>query len=260
MFRKQGLDAELKFLSDGQQVVAALLSGDADFGAVSLPLAASLKSREVPLEVVAAAAMYNPRKADAVIVRAPGRTLGRARDLVGRTLAVGSRGSPGELAALEWLEKNGVDPDDVNIVYIPFSQVPAALTGGNADAAVVAEPFLTLALDQGAKQLAKHIDTVCPKTCQIGLWLARADVNQNLAARFRNAVQNASLWANQERNDPVSGKILAKYAPIDAEVIEKMRRATFGTRLRASLAKPWLDVLKKRGIIPASFKHGDLVK
>jgi hypothetical protein len=59
---------------------------------------------------------------------------------------------------------------------------------------------------------------------------------------------------------PARARILAKYAPIDSETIAKMRRATFGTRLRVSLAKPWLDLLKKRGDIPASFQPIDLVR
>ena len=72
--------------------------------------------------------MYNPKKADAVIVAAPGRTLVRARDLVGKTLSVGGPNTPGHLGALEWLEKNGVDEDDVKIEYISFPQVVGALT------------------------------------------------------------------------------------------------------------------------------------
>ena len=87
------------------------------------------------------------------------------------------------------------------IVYISFPQVVGALAGGKLDAAVVAEPFLTLALDEGAKQFATHLDAVCAKTCQLGFWLARASINPNLAARFRNAVQNAAVWANQDKND-----------------------------------------------------------
>ena len=260
MFRKQGLDAKLIPLSAGEQAIPALLSGEADFVAISLAQAATAKSRDFPVKVVAAAAMYNPKKPDAVVVAAPGRTLRRARDLVGKTLSVGGANTPGHLGALEWLEKSGVDADDVDIVYIPFPQVVGAITGGNLDAAVVAEPFLTLALDNGAKQFATHLDAVCARTCQLGLWVARASVNPNLAARFRNAVQNAAVWANQDKNDPISGRILAKYAPIDSRVIAKMRRATFGTRLRVSLAKPWLDVLKKRGLIPPDFKPGDLLR
>ena len=261
MFRKQRIDAELILLSAGDQAIPALLSGNADFVLASVPQVASLKSRDAEVRVVAAGALYNPKKADAVIVAAPGRALARARDLVGKTLAAsGGPNTPGHLGALEWLEKNGVDDDDVKIVHIGFPQVVAPLTQGTVDAAVIAEPYLTLALEQGAKQFAKHLDAVCSKPCPVGYWLTRDSVDQNLVARFRNAVQNAAAWANQDKNDPISGRILAKYAPIDSETVAKMRRATFGTRLRVSLAKPWLDVLKKRGLIPASFMPGDLVK
>ena len=43
-------------------------------------------------------------------------------------------------------------------------------------------------------------------------------------------------------------------------MIAKMTRTTFATRLRVSLAKPWLDVFAEYGVIPSSFKPVDLVK
>ena len=30
------------------------------------------------------------------------------------------------------------------------------------------------------------------------MWLARKDIDANLAARFRNAMQAAAVWANRE--------------------------------------------------------------
>ena len=40
----------------------------------------------------------------------------------------------------------------------------------------------------------------------------------------------------------------------------KMKRTTFGTRLRPVLAQPWLDVFAEFGVIPPGFKAIDLVK
>jgi ABC-type nitrate/sulfonate/bicarbonate transport system substrate-binding protein len=101
---------------------------------------------------------------------------------------------------------------------------------------------------------------VCTKVCLLTFWLARANVDPNLAARFRNAVQKAAGWANNDKNDQTSGKLLARYAPIDPKLIAKMTRTTFATRLRVSLAKPWLDVYTEFGYLPSSFKPADLVK
>ena len=110
------------------------------------------------------------------------------------------------------------------------------------------------------KIAAYPFNAVCSKDCVLTFWMARADVDANLVARFRNAIQNAAVWANQDKNDAASAKILARYVPIDAKVMAKMKRTTFGTRLRPSLAQPWLDAFAEFGVIPAGFKAIDLVK
>jgi NitT/TauT family transport system substrate-binding protein len=261
MFRKQGLDAELKVLGDPSQTVGTLLSGQAQFAATHVGLVAKLKSDGAPIKVVAAGATYDPtRKATSAVVAARGKAITRARDFVGKTVAIDFPNTIADLGAKEWLERNGVDPKDVKFTYIPFPQMLGPLAQGTVDAAFLPEPYLTLALQQGAKRVASPFQAVCSKTCQLTFWIARADVDQNLVARFRNAIQNASVWANQDKNDPISGKILAKYAPIDAKVIAKMARTTFGTRLRVSLAQQWLVVFAKYGVIPTSFKPVDLVR
>ena len=61
--------------------------------------------------------------------------------------------------------------------------------------------------------------------------MAGRRVDPDLAARFRNAVQAAAVWANQKRNQAASGRILARYAPLP-KVLAKMTRITYATRLR----------------------------
>jgi ABC-type nitrate/sulfonate/bicarbonate transport system substrate-binding protein len=120
---------------------------------------------------------------------------------------------------------------------------------------VLPEPFLTLAMQRGARRVASIFDAVCSKDCLITTWIARKDVEPVLAARFRNAVAAAAVWANQRQNRRKSGAILATYAPIDAHVLAKMTRTTYSTRLRVALAQPWIDVYAEFGAIPASFSR-----
>ena len=260
MFRKQGLDVQVEVLTDPSQTVATLLAGKVDFVATHMGAAAKLKSDRAPVKIVAAGATYDPKKANSSLLAAPGRTITRARDLVGKTIALDGPFTIGEVGVLKWLKVNGVDKGDVKITYIPFPLMQGPLIEGRVDAALVPEPYRTLALQQGAKRIANPFQAVCTKVCLLTFWIARANVDQNLAARFRNAIQKASVWANNDKNDQASGKILAKYAPIDAKVIAKMTRTTFATRLRVSLAKPWIDVYIEFGYIPSSFKPSDLLK
>jgi NitT/TauT family transport system substrate-binding protein len=261
MFRKQGLDAELKVLADPSQTVGTLLSGQAQFAATHVGLVAKLKSDGAPIKVVAAGATYDPKKqATSSLVAARGKAITRARDFVGKTVAIDFPNTIADIGVKEWLERNGVDAKDVKFTYVPFPQMLGPLAQGTVDAALLPEPYLTLALQQGAKRVVSPFQAVCSKVCQLTFWIARADVDENVRARFRNAIQNAAVWANQDKNDPISGRIVAKYAPIDAKVIAKMARSTFGTRLRVSLATEWLALFAKYGVIPSSFKPIDLVK
>jgi NitT/TauT family transport system substrate-binding protein len=260
MFRKQGFDADLRLLADPSQTVSTLLSGQAQFAATHVGAAAKLKSDGAPIRVVAAGAIYNPKKPTSLLVSARGKTIVRARDLVGKTIAIDFPNTIADLGVKKWLQKNGVDSKDVKFTYIAFPLMLGPLAQGTVDAAFLPEPYLTQALQQGSKRIANPFQAVCSKACQLTFWIARADVDENVRARFRNAIQNASVWANQDENDPTSGRILAKYAKIDAAVIKKMSRTTFGTRLRVSLVKEWLPVFAEYGVIPSSFKPGDLVK
>ena len=260
MFRKQGIAADLEILADPSLIVAALLSGEVQFIATHVGAAASLKSRGAPVKVVAAGAMYDRKEPTSALVAARGKTISRPRDLVGKTVAIDAPATIADFGVREWLEKNGVDPDDVKFTSIPFGQMLGPLAQGSVDAAFVPEPYLTMALSQGSKRIANAFNAVCPEPCLATFWVARASVDQNLAARFRNAIQSAAVWANQKKNDATSAKIISKYVPIEPAVLKKMSRSRFATRLRPSLSQPWLDVFIKFGVIPSSFKATDLVK
>jgi NitT/TauT family transport system substrate-binding protein len=259
-FRQQGIEAKFLNLSEPTQLVAALLSGEAQFTGLNVGGAAILKSHDAPVRLVAGGALYKLSAPTGALVAAPGRTISRARDLVGKRIAIDQKHSVAHISLLEWLKKGGVSADDVELVEIPFTQVLGPLQRGTVDAAVVPEPFLTLATERGAKPVARPIDAVCSQDCLLTFWMARRDVDANLAARFRNAMQAAAVWANQPRNDAASAAILANYVPIDKKVLAKMTRSRFASRLRPAMAQPWIDVYAEFGEIPASFRAIDLVK
>ena len=96
--------------------------------------------------------------------------------------------------ALLWLKAGGVAAGQVSVVELPFAQMLAPLQRGQFDAAWLPEPFLTMALGRGATRVL--MDAVCAE-CLLTMWLARKDIDANLAARFRNAMQAAAVWATR---------------------------------------------------------------
>jgi NitT/TauT family transport system substrate-binding protein len=247
--------------TDPAVLSAAFQSGDVQFSGVHAGLAAILKSRNFPAKVVASGALYVPKNPTSALVAPRGSSIKRPRDLVGKTILIDGPNTIAHIGVLTWLKRGGVSKDDVKINFVPFPDMLASLGKGDVDAAFVPEPYITQAVQQGSKVVAYPFNAVCPKTCLLTFWMARANVDANLAARFRNAIQNAAVWANQGQNDAAGAKILARYLPpTDAKVLAKMKRSSFATRLRPSLAQPWLDAFAEFGVIPAGFKAIDLVK
>jgi NitT/TauT family transport system substrate-binding protein len=261
LFRKHGIDAKLVVTADPGAGVAAMLAGDAQFAAIHSGGPALLRSRGAPVRLVAAGALYLRRTAPtAGLVSARGKRLATPRELVGKRIGYDAPGTIAHVALLKWLKQGGVRDSDVTLVRAAFPDLIGALARGDVDAAVLPEPFLTVAKQQGARLVAPIFQSVCASACLLTVWIAQSDVDRNLAARFRNAIQEAAVWANRKQNDTASGAILARYADIDKGLLGAMARSRFGTRLRLARIQPWIDAYKEFELIPETFTAGDLVK
>jgi NitT/TauT family transport system substrate-binding protein len=196
----------------------------------------------------------------AALVAARRVSLRRPGDIVGLRVVVDRVNSIAHVALLKWLKRNGLSDKDIRLSYLAFPDVLSALLRGVVDVGFLPEPLLTQAKQRGLRPVAYPVNAICPRDCLTTMWMARRDVDPNLAARFRNAIQAAAIWANQERNNAASGAILAKYAHIDGPVIRRMTRTSFAKRLRPVEGQPWLDVFAEFGLIPAAFPAIELVK
>ena len=259
-FARQGIEAKITVLTDPAQIPAAVLSGNVQFSSFSVGGIATLKVRNAPVRMVAAGSLYRPTAPTTAIVAAPGRQIGRARDLKGKRIAIDARNTIAHIGLLKWLKRSGLSGDDVTLTELPFAQMLGPLRRGQFDAAVLPEPFLTLATQRGARRVANIFDATCSADCLIVGWITRRDTDPGLIARFRNAVQAAAVWANRKENRAASAAVLARYAPIDKAVIARMTRTTYAERLRVAPAQPWIDAYAEFGVIPQSFPAIDLVK
>ena len=107
-FAKAGIDAKVLVVSDPAQLVAALLSGEAQFSGLNIGGAAILKSRNAPIRMVASGAMYRPDAPNSALVAAPGKHIKRARDLRGKRIAIDATNTIAHIGLLKWLKTNGV--------------------------------------------------------------------------------------------------------------------------------------------------------
>lgn len=154
-FSSQHLVTTLKPTSSGPASVASVLNGQDQFsstGIVSLILAVS---KGVPIKGIAAqtdAGSTSATDSQSIMV-SPHSGITSVSGLVGKTIGVGSLKNVPELAVRSNLQVHGVDYSKVHVVELQEPDMVAAVQSGKVDAALISEPFLTVAREAGLRDL-----------------------------------------------------------------------------------------------------------
>jgi len=156
-FKREGLDVQVTRYPGSTTAIRALLSGEADVvetGGDTVFLAMENGAKiDILLSPVA-------RSTDVVVAKTPIASLA---DLRGKSYAVSAPGSPGDVLGRLLLQKNGVDPSQVQIVGLgsPADRIKALL-GGKVDSTsatiLVMEPVLDAIAKGEVKVLASMGD------------------------------------------------------------------------------------------------------
>jgi NitT/TauT family transport system substrate-binding protein len=248
LFAKAGLVADIQTMRGSAQVSAAIASGDIDIGYSSVDTLASIHQKNIPVVVVAPANEYvSPGQRRVVALVLPANShVQNAKDLSGKTFAVGAFNSIAEIAPRVWIDQNGGDSRTVKFVEVPSPAMTAALEAGRVDAAWVAEPFIGQALKNG-RVLGSGFDGIS-KRFIVSAWFTSiqwAKEHPDLVKRFATVMHETAIWANE--NPGKSGEILAKYTGLDPAVIASMARTRYGDQLTPALLQPLIDVAARYG-------------
>jgi NitT/TauT family transport system substrate-binding protein len=159
IFAEHGLELELVPQTDVAAIISGVASGQYDFGFATVVHVINARANNIPIKALATpdgqqATEEEPEMGNA-LVAGPNSGIADAGDLGGKTLGVIGLASLNTLAAQELADREGVDVSTIELVQMPFGQMPAALAAGDIDAAVVQSPFIAEALASGSTVIAK---------------------------------------------------------------------------------------------------------
>lgn len=256
-FQKAGIDAELVALANGPAIAAGVASGSVDIGSANALSLAQAHERGLPFVFIAPAGAYSSKAPTAGMVVLKSSPLRAPKELAGKTIAVATLGSLGEIATKTWLDKNGVDSAGVHFIEMPYSAMDAALVAARVDAAVLEEPALDRVLGQDARLFAHPYDAIAPVFSE-GAFFATTDfvrTHPDLVRTFREVIASTARWANA--NQPATAKILEKYSGVPAS--DLVHRVTYNERLEPRLFQPLIDAAARYGLLKAPFPAADLL-
>jgi ABC-type nitrate/sulfonate/bicarbonate transport system substrate-binding protein len=225
-----GINAQLVRLPGGAEITTQVSTGQLQVGGAGMGAAGfNAVAAKLPIEFIAP--LHFGYFEDYFTVRKAswGTTVKRIADLKGRPVALNTRG-----AAVEWmldqvLRRDGLTIKDVQVKIMPFPDMVPALESGAVDAAILTEPFPTLAEEKGVavRPLTRPPGArATPITA--AFWNAEwAKANADLAHKVmlgylraaRDLAANGGKGWGEDRNIDV----IVKYTSAKREVIQKAR-------------------------------------
>jgi NitT/TauT family transport system substrate-binding protein len=261
-FKRAGIEAAFGSFTSGPAIASAVVSGAADVGYSNVISLAIAHSKGLPVTILMPANLHltSAPTAGLLAVKADS-PIKTAKDFNGKIIAVIGLNNIADIAAREWIDKNGGDSKTVKSVELPFSTMKAALEAGRVDGGVLdttADPTLGKSGDT-LRLIASTFDAIGTRFAP-SVWFTTPDwVSKNpaRAKAFVAAMRQAGAWANTHHKE--SAEILAKYAHNTAEQIDSYTRVTYGDKLPPELIQPNIDAAAKYGVIPKAFPASEFI-
>jgi ABC-type nitrate/sulfonate/bicarbonate transport system substrate-binding protein len=221
LFEEAGVAMRVENMADTPFLLDMLHSRKIDLSGGATATVVQRRALGAPVKIVAAFGYSftdkSGRSWESVRLVAPkARNIATVAELKGKKVAVVAFGSTWDIVVRERLKDAGINPKDVTILAMPFTQMAAALSTGEIDAAAITAaefaraaktiPMTTL---MSASQLTGVKIDVTQFVVARDDWLAE---NEEVTVRFLKALMKAHLWMANDitKNDGVNVKRMIK--------------------------------------------------
>lgn len=200
----------------GPPLIQAAASGDIDLGSVGDVPPITGAAKEYGFKIVAVARSLRPTQPEENIIVPKGSPLRTLADLRGRRIAV-PQGSSAHGLVLNALRSAGLTPGDVHLVFLDPAAGATAFATGKVDAWAIWNPQSAIAVEHGARILAKGLPPIDQSSSYYvasdaslkdpARRAALTDLLERLAREFAWAVRHPDQYAqaiSQEDGIPLS--------------------------------------------------------
>jgi len=225
-FKDAGLDLTLQPLAGGTDVITQTATGNFDVALGGLGVATyNAIAKNAGIKVVAPLHSEAPPVTTPLVVSKKAYDAGQyhsVADLKGKKVSINAAGSATEYWLSRSLATGGLTLKDVDVQYIQFSDVPAALENGALAAAMLGEPVYTQARDKGQVQVLSD-NFINNFYATIVLYNTKFATDRKGAAQgFMDGYLRAcrDLQGNAFKTDAIAG-IIEKYTHVPADTVKR---------------------------------------
>ncbi|HLR96843.1 MAG TPA: ABC transporter substrate-binding protein [Jiangellaceae bacterium] len=251
IFEGQGLDVQLEVAQGGAAIVPAVVADEYQFGFSNVTSLLLASHEGLPLQMVAPgnSSTGEPGADIGAVVAPPDSGIAEPEDLAGSTVAVNTLNNIGDSTISKVVDDAGGDPSTIEFVEMGFPDMPAALSSGQVDAAWILEPFLTIAMNQGAEPVSWNFAEVDPDLMISAYFGSQEYIQSNpeVAEAFTTGIEESLAYA--EDNPEEAREILSTYTEIEPEVQEVISMPRFEPEINTETVQLLADLALQYGLV-----------
>ena len=260
MFKQAGLDVTIDRAASGAAAAAAVMGNAVEIGKGNIMSVITAHAHNVPLVIVAPAAIYDPKTPDAALVVAAGSPIKTAKDLNGKIVGVTSLNDLSAAATQTWVDQNGGDGKSIKFIEVPYPSLQPQLEQGRVQAVVLLKPFITDTVDAGKGTVLGLVYNAVSTRFLESVWYANADyiaTHKDAIAKFQRVVAQAGTYTNAHPAETVD--FLVSFTGLEASRAAHVTRMVNGTTIRAQEIQPVIDIAAKFNLIPKTFDANEII-
>lgn len=250
-FEDAGLDLTIEQAQGGAALLPAVMSDEMDFGFSNVTSLLIAESQGLDVEILAggSATTGDPDEDFAAVVVPEDSEIEEIEDLEGAEIAVNTLSNISDSTISAAVEEAGGDPSTIDYVEMPFPDMPAALENRTVDAAAAVEPYQTIILNDGARDIFSNY-AYPVEDLTVAVWFSASDyVEQNpeIVEAFTEAMAESQRYAGE--NPDAVRDILPTYTDLEDEVIEQLTLSNYPEAVNLDSLEQINQISAESGVI-----------
>lgn len=250
IFKKHGLDVEMKLVPNSATTPAALMAGSLQIATPTAPNTMQAVDQGLDLVVLAGGGYYTKGMDDVAIMVRPDSPIKTAKDFEGKRVSTPGLNAFLHVLFRKWMMENGGDYKKVTFTENAFAQSLDVLRAGQVDGVLAVQPFLARALETNTGRVVAHYIASLEGETQSGWHVASrkwADANPQQVKAFKAAIEEASALAVKDPS--VVRKANLVYIPFPADVQAKFPDPKFKAVITPDVVQKWNTIMMEQDML-----------
>lgn len=225
-FADENLACTAQVIRGGAAAIPAMLTGSLDISFANSTSVAQAIAKGIDLRLILTGTINGNKPPDAAaLVKRKDDPIRSGKDLEGKIVAVNTLRDVIWMMVTAWITQTGGDLSKVQIIELPLPSMVDAIKQKRADAALIIDPFLTVALDDPAIELLSWpLSTVFPGGPMAFFVVSGAMTQQrpNDIRAFIRAYKRGAAWCTANLTKQAYYDLVAGFSGLNADLVKRM--------------------------------------